>query len=81
MGIDAKEENVDGDIEVELCGYPSDKQHSDDEKTMFKVSDFCEEIGCDFLMYKMPTERGQSGSPVFKMQGDKYYVVGVHTRS
>ena len=23
MGIDAKEENVDGDIEVELCGYPS----------------------------------------------------------
>ena len=30
------------------------------------------------LRYKIPTRSGQSGSPIIKRIGDKYYVIGIH---
>ena len=30
------------------------------------------------LRYKIPTRLGQSGSPIIKKIGDKYYVIGIH---
>ena len=62
-----------------MIGYPGDKC-SHNSKTMWKGEGVCCSVDDKFIYYKIPTSRGQSGGPVMKKVGDKYYVVGIHTR-
>lgn len=47
---------------------------------MWSGNGICCDIDETFIYYKIPTSRGQSGGPVMKKVGNKFYVVGVHTR-
>lgn len=47
---------------------------------MWKADGVCCDTDQVFIYYKIPTSRGQSGGPVMKKVGDKFYAVGVHTR-
>ena len=65
--------------EVEICGYPGDKC-TKSEKTMWSASDTCEEVNSDFIYYLIPTEKGQSGSPILKKKGSRIFTIGIHIR-
>jgi len=49
-------------------------------KTMWIASGKYKEINEDFLFDQIPTFKGQSGSPIFKMVGENAYIVGIHIR-
>ena len=76
IGIDRRKENTGRVEEVEICGYPGDK----DTNTMwqargpFRATDL-------FFKHRIPTTEGQSGSPIIKIKNGKEYVIGVHTGS
>lgn len=39
---------------------------------------FIDELDHNLLKYKIPTSLGQSGSPVFYIEDNKKFVIGVH---
>ena len=50
------------------------------QKTMWTASGKFIEIDDDFIYYQIPTSKGQSGSPIFKVEGDDIYIVGIHIK-
>ena len=74
MAIDFREENVKDVEEIEVCGYPGDK----DPHTMWNAFGEFKIIDKEFLSYRIPTFRGQSGSPIIKREKGREYVIGVH---
>ena len=77
LGVDFRAGNVDdAEGQIELCGYPGDK----DPHTMWSASKDFESLP-QFLGYKIPTFRGQSGSPIIKRVEGREYVIGVHIGS
>ena len=65
------------DTELEIAGYPGDKEESNN-KSMWKAKDKPNDLNDNFVYYKIPTSRGQSGSPIIKEKDGKYYIVGIH---
>ena len=62
--------------EIEVCGYPTDK----DRYTMWTASGkFSKQR--EFLSYRIPTFGGQSGCPIIKREKGKEFVIGVHIGS
>ena len=59
---------------MQVCGYPSDKESC----SMWQARGACKKVTETYLKYRIPTESGQSGSPVIREEGDKFWVVGVH---
>ena len=61
-------------IAVSLTGYPQN-----DKKHMYKSTGNVYFDGGDYLgYYRMDTDKGQSGSPIYYKKDGKYYVVGIH---
>ena len=77
LGIDVGKRNVENIKEVQICGYPGDKE----PHTMWFASGSCKNITATFLKYRIPTELGQSGSPIIKREGKKQFVIGIHIGS
>ena len=69
FGIDMEDENVNTE-EIEVCGYPEKNKMYSGVGAMRS----CEE----FIYYRMSTQQGQSGSPIFKREKGSQYVIGVH---
>ena len=78
LGIDASEENLEGVDEVEVCGYPSDKKP---KHTMWTAAGKLRGHNKKFLLHKIPTEEGQSGSPLIKEAKGRKYILGMHIGS
>ena len=47
---------------------------------MWTASDTCEVVDNDFIYYLIPTEKGQSGSPILKKKGSRIFTIGIHIR-
>ena len=77
MGIDYRRGNIKGVEEMEVCGYPGDKE----AHTMWNAFGSCTSDTETMLKYKIPTWPGQSGSPVIKREEGKEFVIGVHIGS
>jgi glutamyl endopeptidase len=56
-------------------GYPGDKPAA----TMWKMSGAITNANNNRIWYNMDTYGGQSGSPLFRVVGSKYYGYGIHT--
>ena len=69
-----REKNDEDLDEIEVCGYPSDKN----PHTMWYASGSCRNSSSRFFFYRIPTRQGQSGSPIIKKKGRRYYTMGVH---
>ena len=50
------------------------------KKTMWTTKGSFTEIDDDFIYYQIPTSKGQSGSPIFKVVGEEVYIVGIHIK-
>ena len=76
LGIDMREENTEKVQNIEVCGYPGDKERH----TMWHASGkyITNEF---FFYYSIRTSQGQSGSPIIKNKNGREYVVGVHIGS
>ena len=74
MGIDTRRENEKGVEEMEVCGYPGDKEC----RTMWHAFGPFLNVTEQFINYQIPTTGGQSGSPVIKREGGKEFIIGVH---
>ena len=48
---------------------------------MWSASGVINSINEAFLKYKIPTEEGQSGSPILKKEGKNIFIIGVHIGS
>ena len=77
LGIDARLNNADGVDDIEVCGYPGDKE----KHTMWSAHEPYKNNTEYFLKYKMATEVGQSGSPIIKKKENKMFIIGVHIGS
>lgn len=64
---------------MNICGYPGQKQVSD-EKRMWKAKGKYMEKKGGFIFHQIPTSKGQSGSPIFKIVDGNAYVVGIHVK-
>jgi V8-like Glu-specific endopeptidase len=62
--------------EVSVGGYPSDKII--DKISQWVGKGEIKSVDSDFITYWIDTGQGQSGSPVFFQEDNKYKVVGVH---
>ena len=71
LGLDTGKMNVRDHEDIEICGYPGDKE----DKEMWTANGSVGSINEDFIYYPVPTETGQSGAPIVKKDGN---VVGVH---
>ena len=60
--------------EVEVCGYPRGKIMKNAFGPYKLVTD-------SFLHYRIPTMKGQSGSPIIKREEGKKFIIGVHIAS
>ena len=76
LSIDFREENIEDVEEIEVCGYPTDK----DRYTMWTAFGKFSKLR-EFLSYRIPTFGGQSGCPLIKREKGKEYVIGVHIGS
>lgn len=47
---------------------------------MWSASDICEDANKDFIYYLIPTEKGQSGSPILKKKDSRIFTIGIHIR-
>ena len=75
LGIDTRDENIKGVEEIAVFGYPYNKE----KYTMwYGEGTFKVNINNLFLLYSIPTEKGQSGGPIIKRKKGNYYIVGVH---
>ena len=73
LAIDFREENMKDVEEIEVCGYPGDK----DAHTMWNAFGGFRISREKFLSYRIPTFRGQSGSPIIKREKGREYVIAV----
>ena len=62
LGIDVRKNNMEGVKEVEICGYPGDKEIH----TMWNAFGPYKSVTDSLLTYRIPTKKGQSGSPILK---------------
>ena len=74
LGIDARVNNTDGVEDIEICGYPGDKE----KYTMWSAHGPYKSNTEDFLKYKIAAKGGQSGSPIIKKTANKRFIIGVH---
>ena len=74
LGIDAQPNNADGVEEIEISGYPGDKE----SHTMWSASGPYTSNTEIYLQYKIATGQGQSGSPIIKREGENEFIIGVH---
>ena len=75
LGIDSRENNIKGVNEIEICGYPGDKKR----RTMWSSKGSIEKNSFEcFIKHLIPTEDGQSGSPLIKREKGREYVMGIH---
>ena len=63
--------------EVEVCGYPGDK----DAHTMWYAKGKYETAHETFFTHKISTFGGQSGSPFLKRKNGIEYIIGIHIGS
>ncbi|KAL9055236.1 MAG: hypothetical protein Q9162_003646 [Coniocarpon cinnabarinum] len=72
-------------VTIRVVGYPDDLPANDKEKQgsiMYSASQKMEgRLGTlqDRLSYKLDTSHGTSGGPIFRVEGDRLEVIGVHT--
>ena len=86
FGMDSSENNFQYDKEdLTLAGYPGvkNKNHPSNvsmwQDTNKALNPESPDDGKYFIFYAIETARGNSGSPVFKQEGNgRYYAVGVH---
>ena len=74
IGIDTSKDSAQEDDEIEVCGYPGDKE----PHTMWHAIGGCKKATDSILSYKIPTYEGQSGCPIIKREKGKEFIVGVH---
>ena len=76
LGIDTRANLREGTQDVEICGYPVDKETG----TMWSAKgELCDKCKFDYLLvHKNATVDGQSGGPIIKKEEGREFVVGIH---